>query len=77
MNIRPKEENHSDNHHSVLRACTVYTLMSAFRIFTYMNDLVKEALRAEKAMNEALKEEKAKPKKQRLTPKVTVVADKI
>lgn len=55
----------------------MYTFLGAFRIFTYMNDLVKEALRAEKAMNQALKEEKAKPKKQRLTPKVTVVADKI
>ena len=42
-----------------------------------MNDLVKEALRAEKVMNQALKEEKAKPGKQHLTPKLTVVADKI
>ena len=42
-----------------------------------MNDAVKEGLRAEGAMNEALKEEKLKPKKQRLTPKVSVVADKI
>ena len=42
-----------------------------------MNDAVKEALRAEKAMNEALKEGKAKQKKSRSKVKPSVVADKI
>lgn len=42
-----------------------------------MNDLVKEAIRAEKAMNQALKEEKAKSGKRHLTSKLAVVADKI
>jgi predicted GIY-YIG superfamily endonuclease len=47
--------------------------------FTIMNEVVKDALRAEKAMNKALKREKAShtEKKQPRTPKVNVVAEKI
>ncbi|WP_416866697.1 MAG: hypothetical protein ACMVP2_03290 [Imperialibacter sp.] len=44
-----------------------------------MKDAVKDALRAEKAMNEALKREKASRggKKQLVAPKGIVVAEKI
>lgn len=47
--------------------------------FAIMKEAVKEALRAEKAMNNALKKEKAskKEKKQPRTSKVNVVAEKI
>jgi hypothetical protein len=47
--------------------------------FTIMNEAVKDALRAEKAMNKALKREKAsnQEKKQSRTSKVNVVAEKI
>lgn len=40
---------------------------------------IKEALRAEKAMNQALKDEKSseRQRKQPTTPKVSVVAEKI
>lgn len=48
-------------------------------IFTIMKEAVKDALRAEKAMNKALKREKAsnQEKKQPHIPKVNVVAEKI
>ena len=48
-------------------------------IFTIMKEAVKEALRAEKAMNMALKREKAsnQEKKQPRTSKVSIVAEKI
>ncbi|MEQ8808219.1 MAG: hypothetical protein RIE59_04055 [Imperialibacter sp.] len=44
-----------------------------------MTEAVKDALRAEKAMNEALKREKSSRngKKQLIAPKVIVVAKKI
>ncbi|CAD5251245.1 hypothetical protein IMPERIA89_120100 [Imperialibacter sp. 89] len=44
-----------------------------------MTEAVKDALRAEKAMNAALKREKSsyKEKKQLVAPKVTVTAKKI
>tara|TARA_Y100001949_G_C15852578_1_gene271324 strand:- start:247 stop:405 length:159 start_codon:yes stop_codon:yes gene_type:complete len=48
-------------------------------IFTDMKDAVKDALRAEKAMNKALEREKAsgQAKKQQHTKKGKVVAEKI
>ncbi|MEM6816710.1 MAG: hypothetical protein AAF600_20365 [Bacteroidota bacterium] len=52
-------------------------LSRKIRIFDYMKDSIKEALRAGKAMNQALKDQQAKSKKQRSTSKVTVVAEKI
>ncbi|WP_339793434.1 hypothetical protein [uncultured Imperialibacter sp.] len=44
-----------------------------------MSEAVKDALRAERAMNAALKREKSssKEKKQLVAPKVIVVAEKI
>ena len=47
--------------------------------FTVMKEAVKDALRAEKAMNKALKREKAsnQEKKQPRTSEVNVVAEKI
>ncbi len=46
--------------------------------FTIMNEAVKDALRAEKAMNKALKREKASnQEKQSRSSKVNVVAEKI
>ncbi|MEM9276679.1 MAG: hypothetical protein AAGA80_27625 [Cyanobacteria bacterium P01_F01_bin.143] len=51
-------------------------LSRKIRIFDYMKDSIKEALRAEKAMNQALKDQQAKSKKPRSTSKVTVVAKK-
>jgi len=43
-----------------------------------MNDSIKEAQRAEKAMNQALKNEKSSmQKKKRVTPRVSVVSEKI
>ena len=43
------------------------------------SEIIKEALRAEKAMNQALKNEKSskKQKKQKSKPKVNPVADKV
>ena len=48
-------------------------------IFVNMSEAVKDALRAERAMNAALKREKSssKEKKQLVAPKVIVVAEKI
>ena len=53
------------------------SLSLKIRIFDYMKDSIKEALRAEKAMNQALKDQQTKPKKQRSTSKVSVVTEKI
>ncbi|MEM9078823.1 MAG: hypothetical protein AAGC43_17415 [Bacteroidota bacterium] len=42
-----------------------------------MKDAVKEALRAEKAMNQALKDQQSKVREKPAASKVSVVAEKI
>ncbi|MEO1051725.1 MAG: hypothetical protein AAFX87_13940 [Bacteroidota bacterium] len=42
-----------------------------------MKEAIKEALRAEKAMNKVLKDQKPQPVRQLSTPKVSVVAKNI